>query len=238
MHCVGVDVSECPHACKPCMVGLNILRRLPTMHGWVDSTSACVRAMHGLDQPHDALCNSTCATTTRCEQRMRSRLVYEGAVREAVHIRDERVAPGDCQTAVVQHLEALEPRSSGLRHLQPMQEGPLASRGCCFDFGLQPCDVLGVVGVQPQASEWPRFVEFGEASFPSRLLLRPSRYLSPPGLLAVVPLVELGGVLPKRRSLALICAGHVQALVRVPGVTSHALCSMQRQRRERMPSMC
>ena len=163
---------------------------------------------------------------------------YVGAVREAVHVGDERVAPRDRDIPVVQHFEALEPCSRGLRHLQPMHEGSLASRRCCFYCALQTCDVLGVVGVQPQARQWPRLVEFGEASFPSRLLPQPSWYLSPPGLLAVVPLVELGGVLPKRRSLALICAGHVQALVRVPGVTSHALCSMQRQRRERMPSMC
>ena len=121
-----------------------------------------------------------------------------GPVRLAVHIGNESVAALQCSIAVKENYKPCKPRHRCLGHPQPVQQSCLATCRCRGERALQPRDVLGVDGVEPNACERPRLVKLDEPSLCSRLVVRPGRCLSPPGLLAVRPPARTSGRCPGR----------------------------------------
>ena len=74
-----------------------------------------------------------------------------GAVRLAVHVRDEGVAARQCSRVVVKSYKATKPRHRCLGHPQSVQQSCLATFRRRGERALQPRDVLGVDGVEPNA---------------------------------------------------------------------------------------
>lgn len=130
---------------------------------------------------------------------------YARAMRLVVDVRDEGVATKQRSGSIVYNHKALKPLRRCLGHLQSMQQSCFATGRCRGERALQPRDMLQVDGVEPQARERPRLMEFDEPSLRCRLLFRPRRCLSPPGLFSILPLVQAGGV------LAEACDPHLRA---------------------------